>query len=121
MFTLASFREPFRSGPSSLTNHDALSGFIKSQLPKFAAAHPHIEITVSPRPNKHPVIVGHYVNGRDKAVCVRNLAPLAVLKKAEMIRDATGEKVRRRRKAVVSINESVRGVWSPYHGTGMTV
>lgn len=97
------------------------SGFIKSLLPKFAAAHPQIEFTVSPRPSKHPVIVAQYINGREKAICVRNMEPYEILKKAELLRDASGEKLRRVTKPVQSINESVRGVWSPYHGNGMQV
>jgi large subunit ribosomal protein L43 len=44
-----------------------------------------------------------------------------VLKKAELIKDATGEKLRRHNKPVKSINASVRGIWSPYHGQGMLV
>ena len=40
------------------------SGFIKSLLPKFAAASPTVEITVSPRPSRHPVVIGHYINGK---------------------------------------------------------
>ncbi|GKT87791.1 mitochondrial 54S ribosomal protein MRPL51 [Colletotrichum tofieldiae] len=74
-----------------------------------------------PRPSKHPVIVGHYINGREKAICVRNMEPLEILKKAELLRDASGEKVKRVNKPVTSINPSVRGIWSPYHGKGMTV
>ncbi|KAK4216066.1 Thioredoxin-like fold [Rhypophila sp. PSN 637] len=98
-----------------------MNGFIKSLLPKFAAAHPQIEITVSPRPNKHPVIIGHYINGKQKAICTRNMEPLQILKKVELLRDASGEKNRRITKPVQSINPSVRGVWSPYHGEGITV
>ncbi|KAK4099061.1 hypothetical protein N658DRAFT_498872 [Parathielavia hyrcaniae] len=98
-----------------------MNGFIKSLLPKFAAAHPQVEFTVSPRPSKHPVIIGHYINGREKAVCVRNMEPYEILKKAELLRDASGEKLRRTAKPVQSINESVRGIWSPYHGNGMRV
>jgi len=97
------------------------SAFIRSELPKFAAANPEIEITVSPRPNKHPVIIGHYVNGREKAVCVRNLQPNSIIKKAELVRDSTGEKLKKVTKPVKSINASVRGIWSPYHGNGFTV
>lgn len=44
-----------------------------------------------------------------------------MLKKAELLRDASGEKLRRVTKPVRSIKESVRGVWSPYHGGGMHV
>ena len=97
------------------------SGFIKSLLPKFAAAHPQIEFTVSPRPSKHPVAIGHYINGKEKAICVRNMEPYEILKKVELLRDANGEKLKRLHKNVTSINESVRGVWSPYHGNGMQV
>ncbi|KAK4173482.1 thioredoxin-like protein [Triangularia setosa] len=96
-----------------------MNGFIKSLLPKFAAAHPQIEFTVSPRPAKHPVAIGHYINGRSKPICVRNMEPYEILKKLELLRDASGEKLKKVTKPVRSINESVRGIWSPYHGNGM--
>ncbi|KAE8451573.1 hypothetical protein EG329_003646 [Mollisiaceae sp. DMI_Dod_QoI] len=98
-----------------------MNSFIRNSLQKFAAAHPQIEINVSPRPRKHPVIIGHYINGREKAVCVRNLQKEQILKKAELLRDASGEKLKRVTKPVISIKESVRGVWSPYHGGAVTV
>ena len=43
------------------------------------------------------------------------------MKKAELLRDASGEKVKRVVKPVKSINESVRGIWSPFHGGGIKV
>ena len=43
------------------------------------------------------------------------------MQKAELLRDASGEKLRRVTKPVKSINESARGVWSPYHGGGIFV
>jgi large subunit ribosomal protein L43 len=43
------------------------------------------------------------------------------MKKAELLRDASGEKLKKVTKPVSSIKESVRGVWSPYHGGGMSV
>ncbi|PHH76142.1 hypothetical protein CDD80_1774 [Ophiocordyceps camponoti-rufipedis] len=98
-----------------------MKGFIKSLLPKFAAVNPQIEFVVSPRPNKHPVIIGHYINGRTKPICVRNLSPYEILQKIELLRDASGDKLRRTNKAVTSTNPSVRGIWSPYHGSGMAV
>ncbi|KAK3504464.1 thioredoxin-like protein [Neurospora crassa] len=98
-----------------------MNGFIKSLLPKFAAANPQIEFVVSPRPAKHPILMGHYINGRTKAICVRNMEPLEILKKAELLRDASGEKPQKFKKPVTSTNPSVRGVWSPYHGQGMAV
>lgn len=108
-------------GMSDSHGSSPTSSFIKNQLPKFAAANPQIEMTVSPRPNRHPVIVGHYINGKQKPVCVRNMEPLQILKKAELLRDASGEKQRRTTKPVSSINQSVRGIWSPYHGVGVSV
>ncbi|KAK3399211.1 thioredoxin-like protein [Sordaria brevicollis] len=98
-----------------------MNGFIKSLLPKFAAANPQIEFVVSPRPAKHPILMGHYINGRTKAICVRNMEPLEILKKAELLRDASGEKPQKFKRPVTSTNPSVRGVWSPYHGQGLVV
>lgn len=97
------------------------SSFLRNSLQKFAIANPQIEIEVSPRPRRHPVIIGHYIGGREKAICVRNLQKEQILQKAELLRDASGEKLKRVTKPVKSINESVRGVWSPYHGGGITV
>ena len=73
-------------------------------------------MTVSPRPGKHPVIRGIYINGREKAVCVRNMQPNEIGDKAELLKNASGEKLKRVRKPVKSLNESVRGVWDPFHG-----
>ena len=60
------------------------------------------------------------MNGREKAVCVRNMTPHEILDKAELLKAASGEKLKRSdragRRVVTSTNESVRGVWDPYHG-----
>ncbi|KAK6078365.1 mitochondrial ribosomal protein [Seiridium cupressi] len=98
-----------------------MNAFIKHQLPQFAKTHPQIEFAVSPRPRKHPVMIGHYINGKIKSVCVKNMEAASILKKAELLRDASGDKVKKVNKPVTSISESVRGVWSPYHGNGMQV
>lgn len=44
-----------------------------------------------------------------------------IMNKVEMLRDSTGELNRRVNKPVRSYNESVRGVWSPYHGDSKAV
>ncbi|KAH8806233.1 mitochondrial ribosomal protein-like protein subunit L51 [Hyaloscypha sp. PMI_1271] len=98
-----------------------MNSFLCNSLQKFALVNPQIEIEVSPRPRRHPVIIGHYIGGRQKAICVRNLQKEQIKQKAELLRDASGEKLKRVTKPVKSINESVRGVWSPYHGGGITV
>ncbi|KAK2741289.1 39S ribosomal protein L51, mitochondrial [Onygenales sp. PD_40] len=93
-----------------------MNAFLKHTLPAFAAANPQIEIHISPRPKKHPVIRGHYINGREKAICVRNLEKEQVLAKATLLKEASGERLKRVKKPVSSVTESVRGIWSPYHG-----
>ncbi|CRG84442.1 54S ribosomal protein L51, mitochondrial [Talaromyces islandicus] len=90
--------------------------FLKEELPAFARANPQIELRVAPRPNKHPVIKGHYINGGIKAVCVRNFESKDILDKVEYFKQSSGEKLKKQRKPVTSVNESVRGIWSPYHG-----
>lgn len=101
----------------SLTNGiNYYSNFLTKDLAAFAREHPQIEIRVSPRPAKHPVIKGHYINGLEKAICVRNLEPSEIMKKTMILKEASGEKLKRTKKPVTSLNESVRGIWSPYHG-----
>lgn len=92
------------------------SSFIRTHLPQFAAKHPEIEILVSPRPKKHPTVTAHYVNGKTRPVCLRNLDTNQILNKVELLRDSTGEINKRVKKPVKSFNESVRGIWDPYHG-----
>jgi large subunit ribosomal protein L43 len=98
-----------------------MNNFIKTHLPKFAKNHPQIEITVSPRPRRHPVIVGHYINGTHREITVRNLKSEEIRAKAEELRDTNGEKMKRVNKPVTSLNVSVRGIWSPFHGAKVQV
>lgn len=95
-----------------------MNRFLQHNLPAFARANPSIEIHVSPRPNTHPVIRAHYINNKNKAICVRNLEKEQILQKAVILRDGNGEKNRKVTggRIVKSLNESVRGIWSPMHG-----
>ena len=51
---------------------------------------------------------------------MKNMTPHQILEKAERLKSTSGEKQRKEnragRRVVTSLNESVRGVWSPYHG-----
>ncbi|MCJ1313898.1 39S ribosomal protein L51, mitochondrial [Agyrium rufum] len=96
---------------------DGMKAFLKYTLPQFARNNPSLHIHVSPRPNAHPIIRGSYINGREKVVCVRNLEKEQIIKKAELLRDASGEKLKRVKggRAVQSSNENVRGIWSGVH------
>lgn len=88
-----------------------------SFLPNLAARYPSVEFHLSPKPNRHPVLKAHYLNGAVKAVCVRNLEPAQILQKAELLLQNSGTKNRKiRGKNVVSMNEGVRGGWSALHG-----
>ncbi|KAK5167649.1 39S ribosomal protein L51, mitochondrial [Saxophila tyrrhenica] len=102
-----------------------MNAFLQTKLPAFARENPGVEVSVSPRPGKHPVIRGHFINGREKAICVRNMTPHEILDKALYMRSNSGEKMNKGTKAgrnvVRSNNESVRGVWDPYHGTAFKV
>jgi large subunit ribosomal protein L43 len=44
------------------------------------------------------------------------LEPGQIVEKALLLRDANGEKLKRVTEPVKSLNESVRGIWSPFHG-----
>lgn len=44
-----------------------------------------------------------------------------IMAKIELLRDSTGNVNKRVNKPVRSINQSVRGVWSPYHGDPLQV
>ncbi|KAI5776353.1 thioredoxin-like protein [Geopyxis carbonaria] len=90
--------------------------FLKHSLPAFAKQNPGVEMIVSPRPHKHPIIRGTYINGREKVICVRNLEHQQILQKAELLRNSAGTRLRRLRNPVSSVNESVRGIYSPFHG-----
>ena len=98
-----------------------MNSFLKASLPAFAKRNPSVEFSVSPRPRKHPVIIAHYINGATRAICVKNLQNEGVREKAEMLRDSNGEKNKKLGKPVTSINESVRGIWSPFHGAKVQI
>jgi large subunit ribosomal protein L43 len=58
----------------------------------------------------------HYVNGRERTICARKLDPSEILAKALILRNASGDKVKKIKDKVISRNESVRGIWDGYHG-----
>jgi large subunit ribosomal protein L43 len=95
--------------------------FIRHSLPAFAKQNPNIEITVSPRPNHHPLIRGHYVNGRTKEFCVRNLEQGQILNRVELMSQDDGKKLKRVKYPVTSTNDNVRGIWSGLHDNKISI
>ncbi|RMZ89385.1 hypothetical protein DV736_g3388, partial [Chaetothyriales sp. CBS 134916] len=96
-----------------------MNAFLGSPLlSSLTAAYPGVEFRISPRPHRHPVLRAYYINGREKAVCVRNLAKEQILGKARLLLGNDGTKNKRlgSRKVVSSAEEAVRGAWSALHG-----
>ena len=63
----------------------------------------------------HPTLIFHYNTGTENSVCVRNLDAKGVLQKLDEHIKRAGNKPFKYNHKVMSINESVRGVWSPFH------
>lgn len=92
--------------------------FLTSDLKQIAAEFPEIEFTVTERPSAHPIVRGEYANGREKVVCVRNKDPATIVRKLRLLANTDGRKLIpsfKYKPEVRSLNESVRGVWSPLH------
>ncbi|ORX57505.1 hypothetical protein DM01DRAFT_1319439 [Hesseltinella vesiculosa] len=96
--------------------------YIKKDLVKFAAENPQIEIVVQQRKAHHPIIRGYYLNGRDKVICTRNMQANEIGNKVRLLQSSSGEKLKLlAKKPVISTNESVRGIWSPFHSNPHTL
>lgn len=91
-----------------------LRDFLRKRLDTYAAANPKIEFKVFEKAG-HPVIKGEYINGREKAICIRNLNIDNVQNKMNLLRESSGEQLRSTKSKVESLNESIRGIWSPLH------
>ncbi|CCG84476.1 protein of unknown function [Taphrina deformans PYCC 5710] len=98
-----------------------LNRFLQTKLPRFAAQNSQINFSVTKRPHSHPIVRGTYINGREKVICVRNMDESEILQKCELLKNSSGNKLKRRRHPVESSNESVRGIWSPFATTKHTI
>ncbi|PRT56308.1 54S ribosomal protein L51, mitochondrial [Wickerhamiella sorbophila] len=87
---------------------------LNENIRQIAAENPEIEVVVQKK-SGHPIVQGFYANGNIKSVCVRNYEPSKILEKISVVRNSSGEKLRKYNRAVESKNESVRGIWSPFH------
>lgn len=91
-----------------------LRDFLKKRLDQYASSNPKIEFKIVEKAG-HPVIKGEYINGREKAICIRNLNIDNVQNKLNLLRESSGEQLRHTKSKVESLNESIRGIWSPLH------
>ncbi|CUM52144.1 uncharacterized protein AC631_04064 [Debaryomyces fabryi] len=63
----------------------------------------------------HPNLVFHYNNDHTNQVSIANLPASEIMNKINEHSQATGNKLFKWNHKVLSINESVRGIWSPLH------
>lgn len=64
--------------------------FIRSELPQFHSAHSALPIDLVRKSNRHPVLIGHYLNGRRVLVPLRGKAGQEVLQHAKQLRASIG-------------------------------
>ena len=79
-------------------------------LVPFAEANPHIEVCVSERPNKHPLIKGFYANDPEKTLSLKNLSMQQVVERVKFLRDARPVGMRKWAKPFRT-TPSIQGSW----------
>ncbi|ODV68866.1 hypothetical protein HYPBUDRAFT_147398 [Hyphopichia burtonii NRRL Y-1933] len=84
------------------------------KLNKVASTKPQIVFDIVKR-SGHPQLKFHYNNDVVKDVDVRNLKDSEVLKKLHEHSQSSGNPLYKYNHKVKSVNESVRGIWSPLH------
>ncbi|CAK7903198.1 54S ribosomal protein L51, mitochondrial [[Candida] anglica] len=84
------------------------------QINQLAAKKPSILFEVVKR-SGHPSVEFHYNNDAVKDLEVKNMDSSLVLKKINELSQASGNELFKWNHKVLSINESVRGIWSPMH------
>ncbi|CCD22644.1 mitochondrial 54S ribosomal protein mL43 NDAI_0A04890 [Naumovozyma dairenensis CBS 421] len=89
---------------------------MSKRLDKLAKQYPFIQFHVMKK-SGHPILRAEYNNNREKVICVRNLNIDNVENKLKLLKDSSGDVLRKRTKNdnVETLNNSVRGVWSPIH------
>ncbi|BEI94678.1 uncharacterized protein CcaverHIS019_0702590 [Cutaneotrichosporon cavernicola] len=96
-----------------------LRTYLQKPLVELARENPDVEVVVrKQKRGTAAVIRGHYVNGRDKVICVNKLEATAVAKKVELLLNASGAKLKPLKNATLEAgpgNEAARGIWSALH------
>mmetsp|Transcript_49683 Transcript_49683/g.129524 ORF Transcript_49683/g.129524 Transcript_49683/m.129524 type:complete len:127 (+) Transcript_49683:83-463(+) len=95
-----------KSGGSS----QGVRQFLEQNLVNFAEANPQVQIAVSPRPNRHPLVRGWYVRDKSKTLSLRNLSASQVMERLLLLRDMRPVGLRKWAKPFRS-PPSVQGEW----------
>ncbi|KAF5092356.1 hypothetical protein D0Z00_004622 [Geotrichum galactomycetum] len=87
---------------------------LSTQIKSVAAKYPDVEFVLKKK-SGHPTITGEYGVGKTQTVSVRNATLGQIKEQIEFIHDNRGNAPKKYKYPVKSTNESVRGVWSPFH------
>ncbi|WWC91766.1 uncharacterized protein L201_006713 [Kwoniella dendrophila CBS 6074] len=96
-----------------------IRSFIRKPLINLARENPDVEFVVRRlKRGKAAVLRGHYVNGRDKVICVNRLEMDGVTNKVNLLLNSSGAKIKPLKNLTLEAaptSESARGVWSALH------
>lgn len=78
----------------------------------FAKANPQLQIGVTIKPNRHPVVRGFYLKDtdRDKNLSLRNLNPAQIAQRVSFLRDTTPGPLIKNAK-IFRTSPSIQGPW----------
>ncbi|WVQ66920.1 uncharacterized protein L199_005111 [Kwoniella botswanensis] len=100
-------------------SQQGIRSFIKKPLINLARENPDVEFVVRRlKRGKAAVLRGHYVNGRDKVICVNKLEMDGVSNKVNLLLNSSGAKIKPLKNLTLEAapaSESARGVWSALH------
>ncbi|VEU19701.1 DEKNAAC100908 [Brettanomyces naardenensis] len=89
--------------------------FLRLKMKNFATENPEVEFQVLSKPGFHPVIRGFYTNSQTKQICCRKWNADVIENKLKLLINSSGRQLVKPKQKVVSMNKSVRGIWSPFH------
>ncbi|THU84310.1 hypothetical protein K435DRAFT_687770 [Dendrothele bispora CBS 962.96] len=89
--------------------------FLLNHAQTLAANNPHAEVVVRQRPFKEPILRAFYANNRDKVIGLNGLEVTQIEKKAQLLLDSSGAKIKALKKPVESSTPAARGIYSNLH------
>ncbi|CAK9198570.1 unnamed protein product [Sphagnum troendelagicum] len=87
--------------------------FVEMLLPKFQKQNPQLEATTHLVRGHHPHLRGHFVNGNERVVDVKNKSSEEIWTQVMRLRNSTGRKVVKLKTRHVTHSPSVQGTWTP--------
>lgn len=89
--------------------------FISSgRIVDYAKANPTVQVSVEVRNGHHPAVVGKYLSGWDKQICVKSEPIKRIYNVIQMLNDSSGRKMNRLDGPVQTQTPSVQGIWTPF-------